>query len=118
MAVFILLVKKQCFVVFKGHKISIIPFCQAGDIYYEGLKYPLNGERLVFGQRIGTRNIAIADTVNIRYGSGQLLVYIENQNYIKERFKLMFDSSALNKLKKEIFNKPLIDLFSQDKNRF
>ncbi|MCF6765005.1 thiamine diphosphokinase [Thiotrichales bacterium 19S3-7] len=69
----------------KGQKVSVIPFFEVKNIYYEGLKYPLNGESLTFGKRIGTRNLAISDTVIIRYDSGNVLIYIENKHYVKER---------------------------------
>lgn len=63
----------------KGKTISLIPFFEATDVYYEGLMYPLNGETLSFGQKIGTRNIAVEDSIKISYGSGCLLFYIENK---------------------------------------
>ncbi|MCF6776193.1 thiamine diphosphokinase [Thiotrichales bacterium 19X7-9] len=69
----------------KEQKVSVIPFFEVNNIYYEGLQYPLNGESLVFGKRIGTRNLAVSDSVIIRYDSGNVLVYVENKHYIKER---------------------------------
>lgn len=40
--------------------------------------YPLNNETLSFGERIGTRNKAIEESVFIAFDSGELLVYISH----------------------------------------
>ncbi|MCF6808309.1 thiamine diphosphokinase [Thiotrichales bacterium 19S9-12] len=67
----------------KNHKISLIPFFEANKIYCEGLMYRLNGETLLFGKRIGTRNIAVEDEVTVRYTGGNLLIYIEDKDFDK-----------------------------------
>ncbi|MBL4745031.1 MAG: thiamine diphosphokinase [Flavobacteriaceae bacterium] len=60
----------------KGKIVSLIPFPSATEIITKGLLYPLNKESLTFGQRIGTRNTAIEDTIEISFREGALLVYV------------------------------------------
>lgn len=62
----------------KEKNISLIPFPTASGIITKGLMYPLNNETLSFGERIGTRNIAIEESVFIAFDSGELLVYISH----------------------------------------
>lgn len=59
--------------------VSLIPFPMATEIETTGLKYPLNKEQLVFGERIGTRNKAVKDAITINYREGNLLIYISNK---------------------------------------
>ncbi|UMB62066.1 thiamine diphosphokinase [Lutibacter sp. A80] len=61
-----------------GKNISLIPFPTASGIETKGLMYPLKNESLTFGERIGTRNKAIEDSVFIAFEKGELLVYISN----------------------------------------
>ncbi|WP_018674496.1 thiamine diphosphokinase [Riemerella columbina] len=56
--------------------ISLYPFPYAKEVTTKGLKWLLNGEDLEITHRIGTRNIAIEDTVTIEYNSGGLLVFV------------------------------------------
>lgn len=56
--------------------ISLIPFPKAKGIVTTGLKYPLKNEKLNFGKRIGTRNKAIENTIEITFKKGNLLIYI------------------------------------------
>ena len=63
----------------QGRTISLIPFPYAEKITSTGLEYPLQETNLTFGHRIGTRNKALEDTVNISFCKGKLLVYISNQ---------------------------------------
>lgn len=56
--------------------ISLIPFPKAKGIITTGLKYPLKNEKLSFGKRIGTRNKAIKNTIEITFKKGNLLIYI------------------------------------------
>jgi len=56
--------------------ISLIPFPVAEGIKTKGLQYPLENEKLTFGQRIGTRNKAIDNTIEISFKKGNLLIYI------------------------------------------
>lgn len=62
----------------KGKIISLIPFFKAENIVTKGLQYPLNQENLTFPERIGTRNIASDDEVEISYSGGELLIYVGN----------------------------------------
>ena len=62
----------------KGKNISLIPFPTASGVETKGLMYPLNNESLTFGERIGTRNKAIEDSVFIAFDNGELLIYISN----------------------------------------
>jgi thiamine pyrophosphokinase len=58
--------------------ISLIPLPIASGIISKGLLYPLNYETLTFGERIGTRNKACEDEVQITVEDGNLLIYISN----------------------------------------
>jgi thiamine pyrophosphokinase len=62
----------------KNKIVSLIPFPKATNIVTEGLEYRLKNENLVFGERIGTRNKAIKDTVNITFESGELFIFINH----------------------------------------
>jgi thiamine pyrophosphokinase len=64
----------------KERNISLIPFPIAKGIITKGLLYPLNNETLVFGERIGTRNKACENEVQISVEEGNLLIYISNKN--------------------------------------
>lgn len=60
----------------KGKIVSLIPFPTATGIITKGLQYPLKNENLTFGQRIGTRNTATEDCIEITFNEGALLVYV------------------------------------------
>tara|TARA_Y100000034_G_scaffold111271_1_gene144142 strand:+ start:31731 stop:32339 length:609 start_codon:yes stop_codon:yes gene_type:complete len=62
----------------KGKNVSIYPFPEAEEISTEGLEFPLNGEALKIGKRIGIRNKAINDQIQINYTKGNLLVFISH----------------------------------------
>ncbi len=62
----------------KNKIISLIPFPEAKNIYTKGLKYLLNNEDLTFGERIGTRNIATANKVEISFKSGEIFIFINH----------------------------------------
>lgn len=64
----------------KGKIISLIPFPKATNIITKGLEYPLSNEDLTFGQRIGTRNSASENEVEIRFESGELFIFINHKN--------------------------------------
>ena len=66
----------------KDHVISLLPFPVAKNVNSSGLMYALDGMDLKFGSRVGTRNIALEDTVEITYEKGNLLVFISK--YQKE----------------------------------
>lgn len=60
----------------KGKMISLMPFPIAKNIETKGLKWPLNREDLILGERIGTRNIAENKDVTIKYKKGDLLIFV------------------------------------------
>jgi len=62
----------------KNKIVSLIPFPKATNIVTEGLEYQLNKEDLVFGERIGTRNKGIQDTIHITFKSGELFIFINH----------------------------------------
>ncbi len=59
-----------------GKTISLLPLPVAQKITTSGLQYPLKGEELCFGRRIGTRNKAVSHQVTINYSEGMLLVFV------------------------------------------
>jgi len=63
----------------KDKIVSLIPFPKATNIVTKGLEYQLNKEDLVFGERIGTRNKSIQDTVQITFKSGELFIFINHK---------------------------------------
>ncbi|WP_243456756.1 thiamine diphosphokinase [Polaribacter batillariae] len=61
------------------HKtVSLFPFPTATNITTKGLQYPLNNEDLDFRKRIGTRNKAIENNINITFNSGDLFIFINH----------------------------------------
>ena len=62
----------------KDKIVSLIPFPKATNIRTEGLEYQLNKEDLVFGERIGTRNKGIQDTVKVTFENGELFIFINH----------------------------------------
>jgi thiamine pyrophosphokinase len=58
--------------------ISLIPLPKATNIITKGLLYQLNNEDLIFGKRIGTRNKAIKDDIDINYKDGDLFIFINH----------------------------------------
>lgn len=68
--------KQICIQTQKNQLISLIPFPLAQGITTKGLLYPLNGEDLCLGTRIGTRNRALMDEIEISFQSGSMLIFI------------------------------------------
>ena len=62
----------------KDKIISLIPFPKATEIITKGLKYSLNKEDLTFGKRIGTRNIALENNIEITFETGELFIFINH----------------------------------------
>ena len=62
-----------------GRNISLIPIPIANEISTKGLLYPLQNETLTFGKRIGTRNRATENEVQISFNGGDLLIYISHK---------------------------------------
>lgn len=56
--------------------VSLYPFPKATEINTKGLQYPLTGETLALGTRIGIRNKAVEDEISITYKDGELLLFI------------------------------------------
>jgi thiamine pyrophosphokinase len=63
----------------KGKTISLIPYPKATGVITKGLQYTLNNEDLVFGKRIGTRNIALQNDIKVVYKTGDLFIFINNK---------------------------------------
>jgi thiamine pyrophosphokinase len=60
-------------------KVSLFPFPKAKKVFSKGLMYPLNGMTLSMKKnRIGTRNLATANKVEISFEKGNILLFIEN----------------------------------------
>lgn len=59
--------------------ISLIPFPSANGIVSKGLLFPITNETLIFGRRIGTRNKAVKNDVQISFNRGSLLIYLSHQ---------------------------------------
>lgn len=68
--------KKEKLTAVLNKTISLIPLPIVKGITTKGLQYPLQNETLTFGKRIGTRNKAIANTVEITFDKGELLLFI------------------------------------------
>lgn len=62
----------------KNKNISLVPLPIATNITTEGLQYPLKKENLTFGEKIGTRNKAIENTIKITFETGELFIFINN----------------------------------------
>jgi len=62
---------------YKNRTISLYPFPVTKGIVTQGLKYPLNNEDLDLTKRIGTRNKATEEVVQISHKEGNLLIFIK-----------------------------------------
>ena len=58
--------------------VSLVPFPETVGIVTKGLQYALNKETLTFGSRIGTRNKAIEERVEIYFETGNLFIFIND----------------------------------------
>jgi thiamine pyrophosphokinase len=62
----------------QGKTISLFPFPDTYQVSSHGLKYPLENDTLsMIGNKIGTRNYALQNTVTITFSEGYLLLFIE-----------------------------------------
>ncbi|MXV38621.1 thiamine diphosphokinase [Flavobacteriaceae bacterium Ap0902] len=68
----------------KNRIISLYPFPKATGVQSKGLFYPLNGMNLDMTSKIGTRNHAIKDEVEITYEEGELLLFISQYTLSRE----------------------------------
>jgi thiamine pyrophosphokinase len=64
-----------------GKMISLMPLNYAENVHLSGLKYPLCGENLSIGYRIGIRNYAVNDVVDISYTAGNILLFVSHNKY-------------------------------------
>ncbi len=60
----------------KDRMVSLYPYPTASLITTKGLKWPLTGETLTMTDRIGTRNHAVDDVVEIKFESGALVLFV------------------------------------------
>lgn len=60
----------------KDKTVSLVPISEVTSIRTSGLQYPLDDEDLIFGKRIGTRNLAVEDAISITFKKGHLFVFI------------------------------------------
>ncbi|WP_285269432.1 thiamine diphosphokinase [Kaistella rhinocerotis] len=65
----------------EGLLVSLIPFPITSNVITQGLNWELSGEELSITSRIGSRNFAVQDTVEIRYGDGDLVVFVGRERY-------------------------------------
>gem|GEM_PF-5621222 len=56
--------------------ISLFPFPFAENITTSGLNWPLSNGELTMTVRIGTRNFASEDVVNVEFTNGELLFFL------------------------------------------
>lgn len=60
----------------KNRIISLYPYPEVRGVTTTGLKWPLAAEDLDITHRIGTRNLAVADTVSVSFESGALVLFV------------------------------------------
>lgn len=60
----------------RGKMISLLPFPLAEGIFTQGLHWELGGESLSLTERVGTRNKANAENIEIRYETGALILFV------------------------------------------
>ncbi|PIE50212.1 MAG: thiamine diphosphokinase [Flavobacteriales bacterium] len=65
----------------KHKMISLYPFPFAENITTKGLHWDLKGQNLSLTEKISTRNYADANTVDIQFEKGEVLVFIGKKNY-------------------------------------
>ena len=66
---------EKSFICTPGQVVSLISFSGANSVTTSGLQYPLDGEPLKFGKRLGISNVALAEKVGITLTQGALLIY-------------------------------------------
>lgn len=65
----------------KGLLVSLIPFPLVSGVTTRGLNWELNAEDLSLSTRIGSRNFALSDLVEISYSKGDLVVFVGKKPY-------------------------------------
>lgn len=73
--------KKTTLTGYYNQTISLLPFPECKNIVTKGLKYPLYKEDLNLLSRIGTRNKADDDSIEIEFSEGDLIIFIINPDY-------------------------------------
>ena len=61
-----------------GEIVSLLPFPKAENITTDGLLYPLRNESLQLGVREGTLNFATKSNIKIKFGKGDLILFIKH----------------------------------------
>ncbi len=64
-----------------GKMVSIVPLFKVTGLTYQGLKYPLENAILQFSSRIGTRNHAVDDNVEISFTDGTIMIFVSHLIY-------------------------------------
>jgi thiamine pyrophosphokinase len=62
-----------------GATVSLLPLTLCNGVMTNGLKWNLNNESLGLGVRESTSNIAVADSVKIKFRSGRLILFIAHK---------------------------------------
>jgi thiamine pyrophosphokinase len=70
--------KSMQFIDIQESMISLFPFPKATKISTKGLQFPLKNEDLTIGTRVGTRNKATENIVDIQFESGELVIFINH----------------------------------------
>lgn len=60
----------------KNHLVSLIPFPVAENVVTRGLNWELKDENLSLTTRIGSRNFAVSENVEISFTKGDLVVFV------------------------------------------
>jgi thiamine pyrophosphokinase len=63
------------FRVASGDRVSVVPLHRASNVRYTGLRFPLDGADLAFGQLEGTCNEALGERFEIDFDDGILLLF-------------------------------------------
>lgn len=62
--------------VYEGQLVSLYPFPLAKNVITKGVNWPLDGEDLDQNNKIGTRNIASSELLEIDFDEGNLLLFL------------------------------------------
>ncbi|MBC7555455.1 MAG: thiamine diphosphokinase [Chryseobacterium sp.] len=62
----------------KGKMISLYPFPETKNVTTKGLEWTLNNEDLNILNRIGTRNRAVEEQVEINFEEGELIIFLHH----------------------------------------
>jgi thiamine pyrophosphokinase len=63
-----------------GRMVSLIALGTVEDVWFEGVRWPLMGETIGVGGRDATSNEIVADTIRVRAGAGDLLIYLHHRS--------------------------------------